>query len=107
MPHAALAVDIGGTKVEAALIDADGVVLEGSRHRRPTGRDATREELIAAIRDAATAAVKSGSGVAESSSSALSTALAGTPGRAAAMAAVTARSRMAWISSKPCGLLPK
>lgn len=63
MPHAALAVDIGGTKVEAALIDADGVVLEGSRHRRPTGRDATREELIAAIRDAATAAVKSGSGV--------------------------------------------
>ena len=30
MPHAALAVDIGGTKVEAALIDADGVVLEGS-----------------------------------------------------------------------------
>lgn len=63
MPHAALAVDIGGTKVEAALIDATGVVLEGSRHRRPTGREATRDQLTAAIRDAATAAVESGSGI--------------------------------------------
>lgn len=63
MPHAALAVDIGGTKVEAALIDATGVVLEGSRHRRPTGREATRDQLTAAIRDAATAAVGSGSGI--------------------------------------------
>lgn len=63
MLHAALAVDIGGTKVEAALIDAAGVVLEGSRHRRPTGREATRDQLTAAIRDAATAAVESGAGV--------------------------------------------
>lgn len=59
MPHLALAVDIGGTKVEAALIDAEGTVLEGSRHRRGTGRDATRDELVAAIRDAATDAVAS------------------------------------------------
>ncbi|WP_194410129.1 ROK family protein [Microbacterium cremeum] len=63
MPHAALAVDIGGTKVEAALIDAAGVVLEGTRHRRPTGREATRVQLTAAIRDAAAAAVAAGAGV--------------------------------------------
>lgn len=53
----ALAVDIGGTKVEAALIDADGALLHGSRHRRPTGREASHQQLVAAIRDAAAAAV--------------------------------------------------
>lgn len=63
MPHAALAVDIGGTKVEAALIDASGAVLEGTRHRRPTGRDATRVQLTDAIQDAAAAAIDAGSGV--------------------------------------------
>ncbi len=41
----ALAVDFGGTKVEAALVDTDGRLVEGSRHRRPTGRDATVPEL--------------------------------------------------------------
>ena len=48
-PSYALAVDLGGTKVEAALVDADGVVLSGSRHRAPTGRDATSEELVQSV----------------------------------------------------------
>jgi glucokinase len=46
----ALAVDLGGTKVEAALVDAHGVLLEGSRDRRPTGSDATSAELADAVR---------------------------------------------------------
>jgi glucokinase len=37
-PQLALAVDIGGTKVETALVAADGTVIPGSRHREPTGR---------------------------------------------------------------------
>ena len=41
----ALAVDFGGTKVESALVDADGTVVPGSRHRQPTGRTATSEAL--------------------------------------------------------------
>ncbi|MRG61423.1 ROK family protein [Agromyces sp. CFH 90414] len=41
----ALAVDFGGTKVEAALVDADGALVPGSRHRRPTGATATSEAL--------------------------------------------------------------
>lgn len=41
----ALAVDLGGTKVEAALVDDAGVILPGSRFRQPTGRDATSEQL--------------------------------------------------------------
>ena len=41
----ALAVDFGGTKVESALVDADGTVVPGSRHRQPTGRAATSEAL--------------------------------------------------------------
>ncbi len=45
----ALAVDFGGTKVEAALVDADGVLLGGSRHRRPTGRTATVADLESSV----------------------------------------------------------
>lgn len=45
----ALAVDFGGTKVEAALVDADGVLLPGSRHRLPTGRTATIADLEASV----------------------------------------------------------
>lgn len=48
-----LAIDFGGTKVEAALVDADGRLLEGSRHRQPTGRDASSEQLAAAVVDVA------------------------------------------------------
>jgi glucokinase len=45
----ALAVDLGGTKVEAALVDENGAVLTESRHRSPTGRDATSEQLAEAV----------------------------------------------------------
>ncbi len=55
-----LAVDLGGTKVAAALVEADGTVVETSRHRAPTGPEATTAELEAAItgvvRDALAAA---------------------------------------------------
>jgi len=40
-----LGVDLGGTKIEAALVDAAGVILPGSRFRAPTGRDSTSEQL--------------------------------------------------------------
>jgi glucokinase len=43
-----LAVDFGGTKVEAALV-ADGRLVEGTRTRRPTGPDRTAAELDAAV----------------------------------------------------------
>jgi glucokinase len=53
----ALAVDLGGTKVEAALVTADGAVLEATAHRAPTGRDRGRVELSAAVRQVATDAL--------------------------------------------------
>lgn len=40
-----LAVDLGGTKIEAALVDAHGTLLPRSRFRAPTGREATSEQL--------------------------------------------------------------
>lgn len=43
----ALAVDLGGTKIEAALVDPAGALLPGSRFRAPTGRAATSEQLAA------------------------------------------------------------
>jgi glucokinase len=45
----AIAVDFGGTKVEAALVDADGRLVPESRFRRPTGRTATVAELEASV----------------------------------------------------------
>jgi glucokinase len=48
-PSYALAVDLGGTKLEAALVDADGTVLPESRHRAPTGRDATSDDLVTSV----------------------------------------------------------
>ncbi|WP_308799806.1 ROK family protein [Agromyces silvae] len=45
----ALAVDFGGTKVEAALVDDRGTLLPGSRHRRPTGPNASSDELRLAV----------------------------------------------------------
>jgi glucokinase len=53
----ALAVDLGGTKVEAALVDADGAVVSGSSHRSPTGRDATSEHIADAVCRVAEAAL--------------------------------------------------
>ncbi|MFT4157359.1 MAG: ROK family protein [Microbacterium sp.] len=50
----ALAVDVGGTKLEAALVDETGSLVAGSRSRQPTGRDATFDLLT----DAVTAAVR-------------------------------------------------
>ncbi|MEX1079407.1 MAG: ROK family protein [Homoserinimonas sp.] len=45
----ALAVDLGGTKVEAALVDHDGTLLAHSRFRQPTGPDKSSDELAAAV----------------------------------------------------------
>lgn len=45
----ALALDLGGTKVESALIDSEGQILPGSRARQPTGRDSTTENLEDAV----------------------------------------------------------
>lgn len=41
----ALAVDLGGTKIEAALVDENGVLLAGSRFRAATGRESTSAQL--------------------------------------------------------------
>lgn len=45
-----LAVDLGGTKVEAALVDAAGDILDGSRGRAATGPTASSDDLAAAVR---------------------------------------------------------
>lgn len=49
----ALAIDLGGTKVEAALVDADGAIVPGTRVRAETGSAAAQDAA------AATAAVRS------------------------------------------------
>ena len=49
MTRYALAVDVGGTKMEAALVDEHGVLERGSRSRRATGREATPASLDDAI----------------------------------------------------------
>ena len=53
----ALAVDLGGTKVETALVDDTGALLEGSRHRRPTGNASPSPVLEAAVTEAVQAAL--------------------------------------------------
>lgn len=55
----ALAVDVGGTKLEAALVTDDGVIVHGSRIREATGRAATAESLRAGIRTAVAYALAS------------------------------------------------
>lgn len=52
-----LAVDIGGTKVDAALFTHRGDVLRGSITRRPTGPAADRDALAHSIREAALGAL--------------------------------------------------
>lgn len=54
----ALAVDLGGTKVEAALVREDGTVLAGSRVQRPTGRKASPDDVTAGIDDAVVGALR-------------------------------------------------
>jgi len=53
----ALAIDLGGTKVDAALVGADGDVVAGTTHRAPTGRDAERDEIAQAVRHVAAGAL--------------------------------------------------
>jgi glucokinase len=50
-PEPVLAVDFGGTKVEAALVVGDRIV-DGTRTRRPTGHDRSAAELDAAVTEA-------------------------------------------------------
>ena len=45
----ALAIDIGGTKVETALVDDDGCIVADTRYRLPTGRDITPHDLGCAL----------------------------------------------------------
>lgn len=49
MTALALAVDLGGTKVEAALVDTAGRLVDGTRHRNPTGPAATSAQLAASV----------------------------------------------------------
>lgn len=49
MTDYALAIDLGGTKVEAALVDPNGTVLAPSRFRVPTGKQSTSEQLALAV----------------------------------------------------------
>ncbi len=58
MPESlALAVDLGGTKVEAALVDSSGRLVQGSRSRFGTGRSRSTEELADSVRNAAMGAM--------------------------------------------------
>jgi glucokinase len=45
----ALALDLGGTKVEAGLVSSDGAILPGTRFRQPTGATLSSEELEASV----------------------------------------------------------
>ena len=45
----ALAIDLGGTKVEGALVDDTGTVLPPTRFRQPTGPRASSAELAASV----------------------------------------------------------
>lgn len=53
----ALALDLGGTKLEAALVGEDGTVVPGSRVRRPTGANLDRAGLRAALNEITAAAL--------------------------------------------------
>jgi glucokinase len=60
----ALAVDMGGTKVEAAVVDETGAVLPETRFRAPTGPGRSSDELAASVTsvvDRAIAALPEGS----------------------------------------------
>ena len=49
-PTLALAVDLGGTKVEAAVVDSDGKLVPGSRFRMPTGPTLASDALAESVR---------------------------------------------------------
>lgn len=66
MSKLALAVDLGGTKVEAALVDEGGRIVEGSRVRAATGSAAPRADLRDAVGtavDGALAVLPAGGGL--------------------------------------------
>lgn len=46
-----LAIDLGGTKIESAFVDAAGALIPGTRTKSATGREITRAGLVAAIDD--------------------------------------------------------
>jgi len=46
----ALGVDLGGTKIEAALVDPAGLLLAGSRFRAPTGSQSSSQQLAESAR---------------------------------------------------------
>lgn len=48
----ALAIDFGGTKVEAALVTSDGTLVDGTRFRQPTGRTAASADIENSVRSA-------------------------------------------------------
>lgn len=49
MNGVALALDLGGTKVEGALVDTRGAILPHTRFRHPTGRTRSSEQLAASV----------------------------------------------------------
>jgi glucokinase len=49
MPRYALAIDFGGTKVQSALVDENGAVLEQSVFRAPTGGRSDSDEILASV----------------------------------------------------------
>lgn len=51
---AVVAVDLGGTKIEAAIVMSDGTVLAESRTRRPTGPNLSPGDLRIALREVIT-----------------------------------------------------
>lgn len=55
----ALAIDFGGTKVESALVDASGRLVDATRHRAPTGRSATSDQLLKNVLDVVDRAIDS------------------------------------------------
>ena len=55
----ALALDLGGTKVEAALVDPHGVIVPGTRFRQPTGATRSSDELAASVDSVVTQALAS------------------------------------------------
>lgn len=57
MTNYVLAVDVGGTKAEAALVDEAGALLAGSRFRTPTGPEATPDTFRTGLSEIITNAV--------------------------------------------------
>ena len=57
MSAVALAVDLGGTKIEAALVDSAGRLLPGTRFRAPTGRESSSDQLAASATSVVTQAL--------------------------------------------------